>query len=292
MELRDLEYFLAIAREETITGASRVLHLSQPALTRQLRLLEEELGKQLVVRGSRRITLTGDGMLLRRRAEEILSLTRRTCEELSRDEENLSGDVYLCAGETRGLRYLTAAAKRLRERCPDIRFHLSSGDTADVQEELEKGLIDFGVLFEPIDRSRYNCLPIPYRDTWGILMRRDCPLADKESVCGADLKDVPLIIPRREGGAALAGRLLGLDEASLTIAGTYSLLFNASLMVEDGIGCALGLDGILNLSGDSPLCFRPLLPGQQASMNLVWKRYQLLSRAASAFLEELGREVP
>ena len=289
MELKDLEYFLAIAREESITGASRALHLSQPALTRQLKLLEEELGTQLVIRGSRRIRLTEDGMLLRRRAQEILRLTERTCKEIKNSGDSLSGDIYICAGETRGLRFLTAAARHLREQHPELRFHISSGDSNDVVEELEKGLVDFGLLFDPIDRTKYNAVPLPYEDSWGVLMRKDSELAAKASIQAEDLPGKPLIVPRRGDGLYSAESLLGRDLTELEIAGTYSLLFNASLMVADGIGYALCLDRILNLSGESELCFRPFSPARKASMNVVWKRYQVMSRAAETFLAELNQ---
>lgn len=287
MELRTLEYFLAIAQEESITGAANALHMSQPGLTRQLKLLEDELGKQLVIRGNRRLTLTEDGMILRRRAEEIMRLVERTEGEIAHSDDLLSGDVYLCAGETEGVHFLTQAAKRLRDRCPDVRFHISSGDTGDVTEELDKGLIDFGVLFDPIDDTRYQSIPIPYADTWGVLMRKNSPLAKKKSIKATDLSGQPLITPRGPDHQAVVSQLLGLELEQINIVGTYSLIFNASLMVADGIGYAICLDQILNLTGESELCFRPFQPKIEAHMNVVWMRYRTLSRAAAAFLAEL-----
>ena len=287
MEIRDMEYFLAIAREGSITGAAKSLHLSQPALTRQLRELEEELGKQLIVRGNRGLSLTEDGRLLRKRAEEILSLTERTKDEIMNSDEGISGDVFIGAGETEGVHFLTQAAKRLRDRCPDVHFHISSGDTDDVIRELDDGLIDFGLLFGSVDVTKYSSLPVPFADTWGVLMRKDSELASKEEIAPEDLAYQPLITPRNENYREIAGQALGLDVQKINITATYNLIFNASIMVADGLGYALCLDKILNLTGDSELCFRPLVPKMRAEMNIVWKRYQVFSHAAEAYLKEL-----
>ena len=287
MELRDLEYFLAIAREGSITGAAKALHLSQPALTRQRQLLEAELGKPLVHRGARRITLTEDGMLLRRRAEELLRLAERTRAEIMEPDEQLTGDISVCSGETKGLHFLTQAAKRLMARHPDVRLHVSSGDTGDVVEELEKGLIDFGLLFAPIDATRYDYLPVPYEDVWGVIMRKDAPLAQKEHITPEDLIGQPLIVPRSGNSTELISHILGLSEEQIRVAGTYSLIFNASLMCADGIGYVLGLDQILNLTGESVTCFRPLAPPITARISVVWRRDRPLSRTAQAMLDEM-----
>ena len=287
MELRDLEYFMAIAREESITGAANALNLSQPALTRSLKLLEVELGKQLVIRGKRRATLTEDGMLLRRRAADLLQLADRTKEEIMWSDGDISGDIYVCAGETRGLHYITKAAKRLMDRHPDIRFHISSGDTDDVVEELEKGLIDFGLMFDPIDATQYEYIPIPYVDNWGVIMRKDAPLAGKASIRLEDLIGKPLIVPRNADVEHMSGQLFGVEAEKLRVVGTYSLIFNAGLMATDGIGYVLGLDQILTLTGETTLTFRPLEPAMTAHMNVVWRRYRTPSRAAAALLKEL-----
>ena len=287
MEIRDLEYFLAIAREGSITGAAKSLHLSQPALTRQLRELEEELGKQLIVRGNRGLSLTEDGRLLRKRAEEILSLTERTKGEIMNSDEGISGDVFIGAGETEGVHFLTQAAKRLLDRCPDVHFHISSGDTGDVIRELDDGLIDFGLLFGPVDITKYSSLPVPFADTWGVLMRKDSELALKAEIIPEDLAYQPLITPRNENYREIASQALGLEVQKINIIATYSLIFNASIMVADGLGYALCLDKILNLTGDTELCIRPLVPSAKAEMNIVWKRYQVFSRAAEAYLKEL-----
>lgn len=287
MELRVLRYFLTIAREGSITNAANALHVTQPTLSRQIRDLEEELGPPLFIRGSHSVTLTPEGMLLRKRAEEIIDLVSKTKQEFTQTEETLSGDVYIGAGETVGVHFLTRAARQLQEAYPAVHFHISSGDTTDVREELDKGLIDFGLLFAPVDLSRYNAIRLPYRDTWGVLMRRDCPLARQETVTLANLVQQPLIVSRQVLKTNRLQEWFGDTARQLHVAGTYSLVFNGSLMVEDGMGCALCLDNIINVSGSNTLCFRPLEPRREAEMFIVWKKYQIFSRAAERFLEIL-----
>ena len=286
MEFRVLRYFLAVAREQSISAAAQALHLTQPTLSRQLRELEEELGKQLMVRGSRRIELTEDGMLLRKRAEEIMELVSRTQAELSSPDEAVTGDVYIGTGETDGVRRLARAARRLRESCPGIRFHIVSGDASDVCERLDKGLLDFGVLLGDIDETKYNHLPLPMRDVWGVLMPRSSPLAERESVRPRDLWDKPLILSRQVDNKSGLYRWLGREPDQLNTVATYNLIYNASLMVDEGMGYAFTLDKLVNTTG-SQLCFRPLEPRLELGMYLVWKKYRVFSRAAELFLETL-----
>lgn len=290
MELRVLRYFLAVAREESICRAAECLHLSQPTLSRQLMDLEDELGKTLFIRGNRRITLTEEGVLLRKRAGEILDLVEKTTGELTASSDALAGDVCIGAGETEGLHYLTQRAKRLQERHPMLCFHISSGDTADVIEQLDKGLIDFGLLFDPVSQSKYSSFRLPVCDTWGVLMRRDSPLAGREAVTPGDLLELPLIIPRRFRTGGFLESWIGRELSSLRVAATYSLVFNASLMVKDGMGYAVCLDRIINTAGDSGLCFRPLSPSVPAHMSVVWKKFQVFSKASEKFLEALRTE--
>ena len=197
MDIRVLQYFLAVAREQTISGAAESLHMTQPPLSKQLRELEEELGKQLFVRGKRRITLTREGMLLRKRAEEIVSLMEKTRAEVSASGTSVSGDICIGGGETEGMRHIAKTVFRLQRDYPDIHFHFFSGDGYDVTERLDRGLLDFGTLIEPIDLSRYDSLRLPRPDIWGLLMRKDHPLARKEAVCPGDLLDIPLISSRQ-----------------------------------------------------------------------------------------------
>ncbi len=284
MELRVLRYFLAIAREGNITNAAASLHVTQPTLSRQLRELEEELGCRLFIRNSHSVSLTEDGMLLRRRAEEIVELAQKTVQELAQSDDALSGDVYIGAGETVGVSFLTRAAQRLREEFPDIRFHISSGDGADVREQLDRGLIDFGLLFGTIDHSKYNAIPLPHRDRWGVLMRKDSPLSALDVISPGDLAGLPLIVSRQTLTNGTLADWFGEDLKELNIAGTYSLVFNGSLMVKDGMGYALCLDNIINVSSSDDLCFRQLCPEVEAEMHIVWKRYQIFSKAAERYL--------
>ena len=290
MELRVLQYFLTVAREESISAAASALHLTQPTLSRQLRELEEELGKPLLIRGARKVTLTEEGRLLRKRAEEILRLVDKAETEVALSGDNVAGDIHIGAGETEGVRCLARAMTALRSRCPEVRYHISSGDELDVREALERGSIDFGLLFRWNGDRRYEELELPFRDRWGLLMRRDCPLAEKTALGPEDLQGVPLIVSRAVTEEAALERWLGRPLRDMDLAGTYSLLFNASLMVQEGLGCALCLDRIVNTDGESALCFRPLRDFPEAPMHVVWKRYQFRTRAAERFLEELRRE--
>lgn len=286
MDIRVLRYFLAVAREESISGAAESLHLSQPTLSRQLSDLEEEIGKTLFIRGSRRITLTEHGTLLRKRAGEIIDLMEKTTKELTASEESIAGDIYIGAGETEAVHYLTRAARRLQERYPEVHFHIASGDTVDVTEQLDKGLIDFGLLFGVVDEKKYSSIALPSYDVWGIIMLRDDPLAQKEFVTAADMEGKPLIVSR---ASPESGSLFG-QVISNNVVGSYSLVYNGSLMVADGLGYMLCLDKILNVTGDSPLCFRPLMPEIKAHMSVVWKKYQVFSKASQAFLSVLKED--
>ena len=286
MELRVLQYFLAVAREQSVSGAAEYLHLSQPTLSRQLRELETALGKRLFIRGNREITLTEEGMILRKRAEEIMDLVRKAEQEISLSDETVSGDIYIGAGETDAIRVIAKSAQQIQQKHPGIRFHIASGDSADVTEDLDKGLLDFGILFDPRDLTKYNYLKIPGHDTWGVLMRRDAPLARKEAVCPEDLWDKPLILSRQHRSGSALSMWLKRDETDLNIMATYNLLYNGSILVDEGLGYAITLDKIINTS-ESNLCFRPLTPTLQAGLYLVWKKYQVFTKAAELFLETL-----
>lgn len=289
MELRLLEYFLAVAREQNITAAAKALHISQPALSTQLKNMEAELGKKLLIRGvkgSRKVILTEEGMILRKRAEEMLLLMRRTEEEITDFDETIAGNVFIGTGETEIVRLFAKASKKLQQKYPDIRYNISSGNAEYVLEYLDKGLIDFGLLFTEIDAQKYEAIPVPIKDTWGVLMRKNSPLAEKEMICPEDLWDKPLIVPQQKGDNAYLGRWLQREESELHIVATYNLLFNASLLVDEGLGYALCYDKLINTQG-SNLCFRPLSPQLEAPGFIVWKKYQVFSKAANIFLQYL-----
>jgi len=286
MELRVLQYFLAVTREQSIVRAAESLHLSQPTLSTQIKAMEEELGKQLLIRGtkgSRKVTLTEEGMILKKRAEEILNLVQKTEREISLSDQFVVGDVYIGAGETDAVRFIARAARELYQTHPGIHYHIASGNSEFVLEQLDKGLIDFGIVFGSADQAKYNSIPLPYKDTWGVLMRKDSPLAEKDGITPEDLWDKPLIISRQYSAESWIKRKL----SELEIIATYNLLFNASLMVEEGLGYAIGFDKIINTSGSSTLCFRPLSPKREEGMSIVWKKYQVFSKASEKFIEKL-----
>ena len=288
MELRVLQYFLAVAREQNISSAAESLHLSQPTLSTQLKALEEELGKQLLIRGtkgSRKVLLTEEGMLLRKRAEEILELVRMTEREISLSDEVIAGDVYIGTGESDMIRIFARAAKSIQEKYPDIHFHILSGNAAFVKDYLDRGLIDFGVVYSPVDTTVYSSIKVPIRDTWGVLMRKDSPLAQEDVIQPQDLWDKPLILSAQKTDAWPMFSWFGQDITRLNIVATYNLVFNASLLVEEGLGYAVCFDKLINVSGDSKLCFRPLSPKMEAEASIIWKRYQLLSKAAQKFMD-------
>lgn len=290
MELRVLQYFLAVAREQSISAAAQSLHLSQPTLSIQLKNMEEELGKQLLVRGSkgsRRVVLTEEGMILRKRAEEILSLVQKTEKEIGQSDTVVAGDIYIGAGETEIIRLFAQAARQLQQQYPDIHYHISSGNYAFVLEQLDKGLIDFGMVYGEVDAQKYESLPISLRDTWGVLMRRDSPLAQKAEITPQDLWDQPLILSHQKSDDRRFTQWFQRDVAQLNVVATYNLVFNASLFVEEGLGYALTFDKLINTSGSSPLCFRPLSPKMEATATIVWKRYQVFSKASEVFLQRL-----
>ena len=292
MELRVLQYFLAIAREQSISGAAEFLHVSQPTLSRQIRDMEDELGKQLFIRGNRKITLTEEGMILRKRSEEIIGLVKKTEDEIALSDDISEGDIYIGAGETHAIHILTDSAIQLPTSYPNIRFHIASGDTTDVLEELDRGLIDFGLLLGSIDKTKYEYLELPMKDIYGILMRKDSVLAEKEVITPEDLWDKPLICNRNSiNHEDDIYKWLKRDQSEINIIATYNLLYNASIMVESGIGYAIALDNIINVTGDSKLCFRPLYPSLDARMSLVWKKYQIFSKAAEKYLIQMQKDL-
>lgn len=291
MDIRVLQYFLAVAREESITKAAETLHMTQPPLSRQLKDLEHELGKQLLIRGSKKVTLTEDGILLRKRAEELVDLMEKTKSELSSSNESITGEVYIGSAETDAISFFAQAAGTLQKEYPFIHYHIYSGDAERVLERLDKGLLDFGLLVGAADVEKYNYIQLPIADTWGVLMRKDSPLSEKKSICCEDLWDKPLILSHQASANSEMRSWLKKGEKRLNIVLTYDLIYNASHFVKKGLGYAIALDKIINTTGDSELCFRPLSPVMEAELCIVWKKYQVFSRASNAFLKTLQNEL-
>lgn len=284
MEIRVLRYFLAVAQEGSVTRAARALHLTQPTLSRQIRELEEELGQTLFSRGGRELSLTREGLLLWPRAEEIVGLAEITEKEFrSLGEKTVSGDLSLGCGESKALSFVTDALKVLQDEHPLIIPHFFSGNGEIVMDRLDKGLLDFAVLMGAENTERYYSFPLPNHDTWGLLMDKDDPMAQKKAITAEDLLGIPLILSSQSLSRDELSGWLGFPMSRLHIAATYTLLFNGSLMVRSGLGYALCFDHIAPSGKDSPFAFRPLT----SPLSLVWKKHQILSAPAEAFLAKI-----
>lgn len=290
MELRVLEYFLAVAREQSITRAAEFLHITQPTLSRQLTELEQELGQQLLVRGKRKVTLTEAGCFFRKRADEIVSLAERTQAEMKYTGTTIAGDIYIGTGESGSIRNILRVARQLQLAYPHLHFHLTSGDSDDLVDRLDKGLFDFCILYGDIDQSKYEYLTLPYRETWGLLLRRDDPLSSKPEITPQDLWDKPLILSRHSLSFSGFFKWLGKKPEELNITATYNLVYNSTFMAEEGMGYVLTLENLVNTQG-TPLCFRRIEPVAEVQLSLVWKKYQTQSRAASAFISALEESI-
>ncbi|BAL84879.1 putative LysR family transcriptional regulator (plasmid) [Selenomonas ruminantium subsp. lactilytica TAM6421] len=289
MELRVLKYFLTVAQEESFSRAAEKLHLSQPTLSRQLKDLEDEFGKQLLVREPRRILLTEDGQLLRRRAEEILSLVDKTTGELLRNAE-ISGDIRIGAGESIHFGQIMEVAQRLRQKHPGLRFHIVTGDGSTTMTRLDRGLIDFAFVYGKLDPAKYQELPLPVHDRWVLFLRADDELAQQDVIRAEDLWQRPLLFSRQTLSASTHGdellNWLQKPLAELNIAGSYTLLYNATLMVKEGMGYAISFDELINTTGTN-LCTRPLEPAIFAEPSIAWKKNAVFSKASQAFLAAL-----
>lgn len=288
MELRVLRYFLEVAREENVTHAAQRLHVSQPTLSRQIKELENELGKKLFIRSNYSIKLTEEGRLLRKRAEDILEMADKTLAEFKSLDEINGGDIHIGCAESNGISHFIRIVKSLQEKYPRIRYHFYSSGTDAVNERLDRGLLDFAIIVQEADPSKYNYLRIPASDHWGLLMRKDSPLAQHSSIHLHDLIDIPLILSRQSMGEEMP-RWFGETQDKLHIAATYDLLFNATVMVREGLGSVLGFEGLVYTGADSDLCFRPLEPALTSPMYIIWKKYQVFTPVASLLLEELKK---
>ena len=283
MELRTLKYFLEVAREGNITRAATHLHITQPTLSRQLAQLEEELGEKLYTRESYGIRLTEEGLLLKKRAEEMLELDEKICLEFS--GENISGTIYIGAGETVGIKHIARIIKHLREKYHEIKFRIISADAEDVTDKLDRGLIDFGVFVGKVNLNKYDCIILPHYDTWGIMTRYDDELAAKNFIVPEDLRGRDLLLSHQAKSQGEFSEWLGYPVDALNIIGTHNLAYNASVMVREGLGVLLTISGIVNIAGESELRFVPLMPELKAGLVLAWKKEAVMSKAARKFLE-------
>ena len=285
MELYTLRNFLAVAKEGNITRAAEILRLSQPALSRQMMSLEEDLGTALLIRGKRTVSLTADGMLLREMAGELIALAEKT-ERTLRDGrgQTIRGTVDIGTGETDGIRLIARIVQNLRQTHPYVRFRFFSGEAGYVTERLDKGLLDFGLVYGNIDRNKYEALALPIRDVWGVLMWKGSPLASQETVSRQDLWDKPLILDHQSLETGMLKEILGRDPDELNIAATFNLVLNASKMVACRVGYLVTLENLIDVGTDSSLCFRRLDPPLVYEMSMIWRKGLLLSPAADLFL--------
>lgn len=282
MELRVLKYFLMVAREENITKAAQLLHVTQPTLSRQLMQLEEELGVKLFQRSSHSITLTEDGMLLKRRAQELVSLADKTKLEFSQKETELTGEITIGGGESQSIDFFAGMLAAFLEKHPLVRYNLYTGNADTIKDRIESGLLDIGLLLEPVDIRKYEFVRFPQKEVWGVLVRKDSDLAAKEVVTPKDLADKPLITTQRMLVQSEIANWLGDYNNQLHFVANYNLLYNAAIMVRNNIGVAicLKLDSIYE-----NLCFVPLSPSLESGSVLVWKKDQVFSPSTAAFLD-------
>ncbi|MBR2672798.1 MAG: LysR family transcriptional regulator [Oscillospiraceae bacterium] len=286
MEIRVLRYFLETAREENMTRAAERLHVSQPTMSKQLKELENELGAKLFTRSNYSIKLTEAGMLLKERAEDILSLVDKTEAEFRSLEEVNSGDIYVGAPESEAMSLFAEAVRDLQQLYPRIRCNIYSGDLESVCDRLDKGLLDFAMVMSYVDLSKYNYLKVPAEDTWGLLMRKDDPIAKKGTVSVRDLKGLPLICSKQWTDQEFP-QWFGRGVGDANIVATYNLAFNGSVMVKAGLGYAVVLDHLIDTGPESGLVFRPLKDVPRLQMYVIWRKYQTFTPAAEILMNML-----
>ncbi len=286
MEIRTLRYFLATAREENMTRAAELLHVTQPTLSKALRALEEELGKKLFTRHSFHISLTEEGMLLRDRAEDLVGMADKIEKEFLSLDDITGGDLFLGLAESCQIRYLAREIRKLKTVYPGLKYHITSGDTEQVTEKLDRGLLDFAVLCDTPDARKYDYLPFPKPDIWGVIMKEDDPLAKKEAIVTDDLIGLPLFTSE-QGWKNDIGKWCGERLHELSLEGSFRLAYNASLFVREGLGYQLTFAGLIDTSKGSGLVFRPLSPKLETRLFLIWNKYQTFTPIAERFLAQI-----
>lgn len=287
MEIRVLKYFLTVAREESITRGAEILHITQPTLSRQLMQLEEEIGVQLFRRGKTKINLTDEGMLLRRRAEEILDLVDKTEREFGQQDNLITGEIFIGAGETNAMHVLANLIKEFNKEYPQVKYNLYSGNADDIKERIDKGLIDIGLLTEPVSIEKYDFIRLSNKETWGVLMQKDSPLAKKEKITSDDLTNMPIINTKRPMVQNEIENWFGVKYKKLNVIATYNLIYNATIMVEEGLGYAICFDKLVNINDEINLCFKPFHPKLETGTVIVWKKHQVFSTATTKFIGKI-----
>lgn len=282
MELRVLNYFLAIAREENFTRAAQQLHITQPTLSRQIADLEQELGVKLFIRSNHNIILTEDGMILKRRAQEILSLADKTKRDFLQNDETLSGTISIGSGEFRSTEYLAKIISEFRKKYPNVKYEIYSGNANNIRDYIERGFLDLGLMSEPIDMRKYNFVNMPIKEQWGVFVPKDSPLSEKESISPEDLIGMSIVTATGDFNQSRIGKWLGDCREKVEIVATANLPYNEAVLVKENIGVMLSLK--LNCTYDN-LQFVPLNPILEVSTALGWKKEQIFSATTSAFIE-------
>lgn len=290
MELRTLRYFLAVAREENMTEAANVLHVTQPTLSRQIADLERELGVELFERTNRSCVLTSDGMRLRQRAEEIISLVEQTEGELADRELGIAGNIRIGAGETRAMQVVLGAFADVRRDYPGVTCELYTGNADAVEERLERGLLDFALVIEPVNLEKYEWIRMPDANRVGLAVSADGPWGTLEVATPADIAKMPLLVSSRTSNKAVdlvSWSCGAFSFHDLDVVGSFDLIGNASHLVRSGVACAMGIDHLLQVDDASDLRFIPLEPSLKIASFVIWKKYRLRSRACEEFLRRL-----
>ena len=290
MELRVLKYFLTVADEGNITRAADILHVTQPTLSRQMMELEEEMGTPLLIRGKRSVTLTDEGFLFKQQAETIVELADKLEHTFTDRKDIICGTIRIGATEALGGRTLAVYMKEFREKYPNVQFDLYNGMADNIKEMLERGLLDLGLVLEPIDTAKFEYVRLPQKETWGLLLRKDHELAEKETITVEEIRQYPLIMPGRENAKNEVLHWMQCEEKHLNIPVYYNLLSNAALLVEAGMGCAVCLDGALSIHADPGLCFRRILPEHTTRSVILWKKNHLFSQAVSLFVQTIQEQ--
>lgn len=286
MEIRTLRYFLAVAREENMTRAAEALHVTQPTLSKAIKALEEELGKKLFTRHSFSIKLTDEGILLRNRAEDLVSMADRIEREFVSLDDITGGDLYFGLAESFQIRYLAHAIHSFKKTYPGLRYHITSGDTEQVMEKLDKGLLDFVALAETPNVEKYESVIFPEADVWGLVIPEDDPLGKKKAICVDDLIGLPLFCSEQSWENDIP-RWAGAKMHTLHLEGSFRLAYNASIFAKEHLGYLLTFDRLVATSPESGLAFRPLTPRLETKLYLVWKKYQTFSPIAARFLTQI-----
>ncbi len=285
MELRVLRYFLSVVREENILRAAEVLHITQPSLSRQLAQLEEELGAKLFERGNRKITLTEAGLLLKRRAEEMVSLADKTEQEFLTlsGGDDITGVISIGSGELSSVSELSKMIFSFSQKYPHIHFNFFSGNADTIKDQIDKGLLDFGLFLEPVDVDKYDYLRMPIKEHWIVVVPKDSPLAEKESITPEDLSDKPLILPSRNRIKSELASWFGVYFKEKNVFSSNNLINNAALMVEEGLGYALAVEGSVAMYGNNKVLVKRLYPDLISTSVIAWKKHQPTGVAVTKF---------